>query len=123
MTILLGNLGLLVGLLAAAVAGARHSTVHLGPLGGPTGRGRVRLVLGRADSVVVASASDADALERAGLDRSRLSVRVAEAAEVAAPAGIGIDAGSNGQAHGERTRQRLAVFHDRTSEQPTDQKS
>lgn len=86
-------------LLAAAVAGARHSTVHLGPLGGPTGRGRVRLVLGRADSVVVASASDADALERAGIDRSRLSIRAAESA-VTAPAVVGIDTGSDGQSGG-----------------------
>ena len=66
------------GLLALAVAGARHSTVHLGPLGPPTGRGRVRLVLGRADAVVAASEQDADALERAGIDRSRLSVRPPE---------------------------------------------
>lgn len=88
-------------LLAAAVAGARHSTVQLGPLGGPTGRGRVRLVLGRADRVVVASAFDAEALERAGIERSRLSVRAAEAAEAAAPAVVGNDVGPNGQADGE----------------------
>lgn len=85
-------------LLAAAVASARRSTVHLGPLGGPTGRGRVRLVLGRADTVMVASASDADALERAGIDRSRLWV---EAAEPTPPAAAGIEAGSNGQTGGE----------------------
>jgi hypothetical protein len=95
-------------LLAAAVAGARHSTIHLGPLGGPTGRGRVRLVLGRADRVVAASAPDTDALERAGIDRSRLSVRATEPAGAAAlamagggPAVPGVDAGSNGEAHRE----------------------
>ena len=88
-------------LLAAAVAGARHSTVHLGPLGGPTGRGRVRFVLGRADRVVAASAADADALERAGLDRSRLSVRAEEPAGAAVAAVAGVDIGSNGEAHGE----------------------
>ncbi|MDQ1499346.1 MAG: hypothetical protein QOI86_2686 [Actinomycetota bacterium] len=62
-------------LLALAVNGARHSTVHLGALGGPAGRGRVRLVLGRAGAVSVASEADADALERAGVARARLSVR------------------------------------------------
>jgi len=87
-------------LLAAAVAGARRSTVHLGPLGGPTGRGRVRLVLGRADTVVVASASDADALARAGIDRSRLSARSAEW-DSPSPAVAAPEAGSNGQAGGE----------------------
>jgi hypothetical protein len=65
-------------LLALAVATARHSTVHLGPLGGPAGRGRVRLVLGRADAVVAASEPDVEALQRAGIDRSRLSVRSRE---------------------------------------------
>lgn len=88
-------------LLAVAVAGARHSTVHLGPLGGPTGRGRVRLVLGRADRVVVASASDADAVERAGIDRSRLSIRDGESAGAAAPAVAGVYVDSNGRAEGE----------------------
>ena len=62
-------------LLALVVSTARRSTVHLGALGGATGRGRVRLLLGRADAVTAASESDADALERAGVPRSRLSVR------------------------------------------------
>ncbi len=62
-------------LLALAVSRARHSTVHVGPLGRATGRGRVRLVLGRAGAVTAASEADADASERAGVDRSRLSVR------------------------------------------------
>jgi hypothetical protein len=61
--------------LAAAVAGARRATVHVGPLGPPTGRGLVRLVLGRADAVVAASEADAEALQRAGIAGSRLSVR------------------------------------------------
>jgi hypothetical protein len=69
--------------LALAIRRARHSTVRLGPSQGPAGRGRVWLVLGRADSVVAASAGDAAALERAGIDRSRLSVR--SAAPVASP--------------------------------------
>ena len=64
-------------LLALAVRRARHSTVRLGPLGGPAGRGRLWLVLGHADSVVAASELDAVALARAGIDRSRLSVRAA----------------------------------------------
>jgi len=63
--------------LAAAVAGARRATVHVGPLGPPTGRGLVRLVLGRADAVVAASDADAGALQRAGIAGSRLSVRPA----------------------------------------------
>ena len=83
-------------LLALAVNGARRSTVHLGPLGGPTGRGRVRLVLGRADAVTAASEADADALERAGVARSRLSVRPAAAAVPdGRPGGAG-DAGAGG---------------------------
>ena len=85
-------------LLAAAMAGAGHSTVHLRPLGRPTGRGRVRLVLGRADTVMVASATDADALERAGIDRSRLSVG---SAEPAAPPVADREAVSNGETGGE----------------------
>ena len=68
-------------LLALAVNGARRATVHLDPLGGPAGRGRVRLVLGRADAVTVSSEADADALQRAGVDRSRLSVRAEGPAE------------------------------------------
>src|SRR5207302_291715 len=64
-------------LLALAVRRARHSTVRLGPLGGPAGRGRLWLVLGHADSVVAASELDAVALARAGIDRSRLSARAA----------------------------------------------
>jgi hypothetical protein len=67
-------------LLALAISRARHSTVRLGPLGGPAGRGRVRLVLGHADSVAAASQLDAVALERAGIDRARLSVRAAAVA-------------------------------------------
>ncbi|HET9773131.1 MAG TPA: hypothetical protein VFS16_19720, partial [Acidimicrobiia bacterium] len=67
-------------LLALAVANAGSATVRLGPLGGPAGRGRVRLVLGRADCVVVASEADASALERAGIPRARLSVRGSDAA-------------------------------------------
>jgi hypothetical protein len=67
-------------LLALAISRARHSTVRLGPLRGPAGRGRVRLVLGSADSVVAASQLDAVALERAGIDPSRLSVRAAAVA-------------------------------------------
>jgi hypothetical protein len=82
-------------LLAAAVAGARHCTVQLGPLGAPTARGRVRLVLGRADEVVAASTGDADALERAGIDRSRLSVRPPETEE---PAVAGIEVVSGDRA-------------------------
>lgn len=63
-------------LLAVAVNGARRATVHVDPLGGAAARGRVRLVLGRADAVTTSSEADADALQRAGVDRSRLSVRV-----------------------------------------------
>jgi hypothetical protein len=74
------------GLLALAVATARRSTVHLGPLGAPTGRGRVRLVLSRADAVVAASEGDAEALARAGIERSRLSVRPGEPEVVTASA-------------------------------------
>ena len=67
-------------LLALAIHRAQHSTVRLEPLGGAAGRGRVWLVLGAADSVVAASPDDALALERARLDRSRLSVRAATVA-------------------------------------------
>ena len=76
-------------LLALAVANAQHSTVRLGPLAGATGRGRVRLVLGRADEVIAASQADAEALERAGVDRSRLSVRSAEPAGPAVAEAVG----------------------------------
>ena len=69
--------------LALAIRRTRHSTVRLGPSQGPAGRGRVRLVLGSADAVVAASEGDRAALERAGINRSRLSVRSAE--PVAAP--------------------------------------
>lgn len=72
-------------LLALAVNNARHTTVHLGPLGGATGRGRVRLVLGRADAVVASSQADADALERAGVDRARLSVGNPSAESLSGP--------------------------------------
>jgi hypothetical protein len=83
------------GLLAAAVAGARHSTVRLGPLAGRAGRGRVRLVLGRAHEVVAASEEDADALERAGITRQRLSVRpTGVVAPVGAPDGETAEGGS-----------------------------
>jgi hypothetical protein len=61
-------------LLALAVRRARHSTVRLEPLRGPAGRGRLWLVLGKADCVVAASQHDAVALERSGIKRSRLSV-------------------------------------------------
>ena len=81
------------GLLAAAVAAGR-TTVRLGPLAGPAGRGRVRLVLGRADQVVAASTADADALERAGIKRSRLSVRPAH---VPAATSTAAAPGRNGQ--------------------------
>jgi hypothetical protein len=74
-------------LLALAIVRARHSTVRLGPLHGPMGRGRVRFVLGHADAVVATSRGDVVALERAGLDRSRLSVRAA----VVAPPVAGVD--------------------------------
>lgn len=74
-------------LLALAVAGARHSTIHIGPLAGPTGRGRVQLVLGSADAVVASSAADAFALQRAGIDMSRLSIRPAESAQPAVVTG------------------------------------
>ena len=85
-------------LLALAVNRARHATVHLGTLGGPTGRGRVRLVLGRADLVTVASQADAEALERAGVERSRLSVRPSA---LARPDGSGApDDGGEGRTAG-----------------------
>ncbi len=62
-------------LLALAVRRARHATVRLEPLRGPAGRGRLWLVLGKADRVLAASQHDAVALERAGIKRSRLAVR------------------------------------------------
>jgi hypothetical protein len=62
-------------LLALAISRARHTTVRLEPLRGATGRGRALLVLTGADRVEAASPEDADALERARLPRSRLSVR------------------------------------------------
>ena len=71
--------------LALVVRRARHSTVRLGGLHGPAGRGRVRLVLGHADSVVAASPDDAAALERAGIDRARLTVRSTEPAATPGP--------------------------------------
>lgn len=67
-------------LLALAIHRARHSTVRLEPLRGRAGRGRVWLVLGSADCVVAASQHDAAALERSGINRSRLSVRDAAVA-------------------------------------------
>jgi len=70
-----GRLAPAQALLALAIRRARQATIRLGRLGGPTGRGCVRLVLGSADSVVAASQLDAVALERAGIDRARLSVR------------------------------------------------
>jgi hypothetical protein len=66
--------------LALAIRRARHATVRLGPLHRAAGRGRVRLVLGGADAVVAARPVDAAALERAGIDRARLSVRSPEPA-------------------------------------------
>jgi hypothetical protein len=77
------ELALVQARLALAIRSARHSTVRLGPSQGPAGRGRAWLVLGRADAIVAASEGDAAALERAGIARSRLSVRSAE--PVAAP--------------------------------------
>lgn len=67
-------------LLALAIRRARHATVHVGPLGRATGRGRVRLILGPADAVTAASEADAEALGRAGIQPDRLSVRPPEAA-------------------------------------------
>jgi len=66
-------------LLALAIGRARHSTVSVGPLRAAAGRGRVKVVLGSADSVVAASELDAAALASAGIDRARLSVRAATA--------------------------------------------
>ena len=85
-------------LLALAISRARHSTVRLGPLRAAAGRGRVKLVLGSAGSVVAASELDAAALERAGIDRARLSVRAAAVpllpvAGVREPWGLGEDPG------------------------------
>ena len=97
-------------LLALAVATARHSTVRLGPLGGPAGRGRVRLVLGRANQVVAASVPDVDALERAGLDRDRLAVDPTPPATAPGREADGLDAVSS--VPGGRARQPWGLSDD-----------
>jgi hypothetical protein len=57
-----------------AVRRARTATVHLPPLTAPPAGKWVRSILGPADRVVVASREDADRLEEAGLDGSKLSI-------------------------------------------------